>query len=167
MLRSIPWVLGTAVFMVAGSAHAADIKLAGVHNCCGGCNATIMKTLTDAGATAITVNKGDIAFTSAEPAKVVTALYTAGFAAKTPLPEGTRAPASGARDVKGKEIKATGIHNCCPVCAKAINEVLAPVGKTAVKAKETAITVTADTEIEARAVVTALRNAGFNVTIAK
>ena len=165
MLRSIRWILGAAAFVVAGSAHAADVKITGVHNCCGQCAKAIQTTLEGAGATNIMVSKGDISFTAEDAKKAVDALYGAGYAGK--LPQGTRAPASGAQGVKGKEIKVEGTHNCCPACAKALNEALAPVGKATVKPKDTAITVTSDNEIEARAVVTALRNAGFNVKVTK
>src|SRR5436190_10247424 len=119
MLRIIRVGMAAGFFLIAAAAQAADVKVTGVYNCCGACKAAITKALTDAGATNVTVDKGNVAFSAEDPVKVVTALNDAGFAGKV---EGaTVRNNSGARGVKGTAIHVEKVHNCCGNCVKDIN----------------------------------------------
>ena len=158
--------LGMAASLVASAAFASDVKVSGVHNCCPSCANGIQTALKDAGATNIQLTGTEVSFTTDDTQKAVTALYEAGFAVKQ-LPEGTKAPATGARGVSGKEIKLEKVHNCCGKCTAAINEALKDVGKTNATAKVTSITVTSENEVQARVVVAALKKAGFNAYVVK
>jgi len=166
MLRIIRVGMAAGFFLAAAAAQAADVKATGLHMCCGACKAAITKALTDAGATNIAADKGTVSFTAEDPAKAVTALYDAGFAGKT---EGVtvRPPNAGARGVTGKTITVEKVHNCCGSCVAAITAATKSVGTANVKARETSFTVTSDNDIEARAVVRALRDAGFNAQVKK
>ncbi len=164
MHRSIRFVMTAAGLLLASAVYAADVKVTGVHNCCGGCAAAINHTLQEAGATNIKVEKGEVSFSADEPAKAIHALYAAGYAGKV---EGARQP--GTRrlaETKGKSLKFEGIHACCGACVAAINKAVAPLGKTDVKAKATSFTITSDQEMGADQVVQALRDAGFNARLA-
>src|SRR5437763_12916673 len=151
MLRIVRVGMAAGFFLIAAAAQAADVKVTGVYNCCGACKAAITKALTDAGATNLTVDKGNVAFSAEDPVKAVTALYEAGFAGKV---EGaTVRYSSGARGVKGKTTAVEKVHNCCGKCVADINNALKAIGTTDVKARETTFTVTSNDEVEARTVV--------------
>jgi copper chaperone CopZ len=163
MLRIIRVGMAAGFFLIAAAAQAADVKVTGVYNCCGACKAAITKALTDAGATNVTVDKGDVAFSADDAVKAVTALNDAGFAGKV---EGaTVRNNSGARGVKGTAIKVEKVHNCCGKCVQDINNAVKAIGTTDAKARESSFTVTSTSEVEARAVVKALRDAGFNAHV--
>jgi periplasmic mercuric ion binding protein len=168
MLRLKTLVLGATAFMLASAAQAADVKVTGLHACCGNCANTIKPILEKEGATNVMVKTGpmaELSFTAAEPVKALTALRNAGFYTRA---EGVRVPGQeGVRDLKAKELKISDVHNCCGACTAALNKALAPVGKATVAAKQTAITVTSDSEIEGRALIQALHQAGFHAKIAK
>lgn len=154
--------------LLAGAAFAADVKVTGAHNCCGMCANILNQTLATAGAKNAQVGKTEITFSAdtAEAAdKIVKALFDAGFAgkvegAKTPAPEGTK-------DVKSKTIKLTNVHNCCGACTRAITAALRPFGACDARPRETTVTLTAETEVEAEKVVAALRAIGYNARVAK
>jgi copper chaperone CopZ len=165
MVRLLRLTLSAAAILVAGTAYAGDVKITGIHNCCGNCNRIITAALEGAGATTISVKPGEVTFASTDPDKAVKALYDIGYSGKV---EGAKVPeAVGAKGVRGKEIKVEGIHNCCPRCCAAIIAALKPIGTSNVKPQLTAFTVTTESEVEASAVVKALRDAGFNVKIVK
>ena|SRR5438067_3880935 len=165
MLRIIRVGMAAGFFLLAAAAQAADVKVTGVYNCCGACKSAITKALTAGGATNISVDKGNVAFSADDPIKAVTALYDAGFAGKV---EGaTVRYSSDARGVKGKTISVEKVHNCCPNCVKDINNAVKAIGTTDVKPQQTSFTVSSDNEVEARTVVQALHEAGFNAHIKK
>jgi hypothetical protein len=166
MLRIIRAGMVAGFFLAAAAAQAADVKVTGIHNCCGQCKAAITKALTDGGATNVTLEGANLSFSAEDPVKAVKALYDAGYAGKV---EGAQArpPSAGARGVKGKVITVEGTHNCCGACVKALNEATKAVGTCNAKARDTSFTVSSDNEIEAAAVVRALREAGFNCHIKK
>src|SRR5437763_10758960 len=128
MLRIVRVGMAAGFFLLAAAAQAADVKVTGVYNCCGACKAAITKALTDSGASNVTVDKGNVAFTADDPVKAVTALYDAGFAGKV---EGTTVRYNtGARGVKGKAIAVDKVHNCCGNCVKDINNAVKAIGTT-------------------------------------
>ena len=145
MLRCITLALAAAALFLGGVAYAADVKVTGVHVCCGG--------------------SGTVSFTADDPQKAVNALFEAGYAGKV---EGAKTPEpKGAEGVKGTAIKVEGVHLCCGRCVQLLNMALKDVGTTDAKPRAAAFTVTATSETEAAAVVKALRAAGFNARIAK
>jgi len=165
MRKLVSLFLGITAMLAATAAFAADVKVTGIHNCCPGCANTIQTTLKDAGATNIVLEKTDLSFSADDAQKAVTALCEAGFAGK--LSEGVKRPASGAGQKAGKEIKLEKVHNCCGACTKAINDAVKDIGKTDAKAKASSFTVSSENEVQARAVVAALRKAGFNAHVAE
>jgi periplasmic mercuric ion binding protein len=165
MFRSVFAFLGAAALLAAVPAFAGDVKVTGVHNCCPGCTGAITKALEATGAKAITVNGSTVSYSADLPDRGVQALFDAGYAGKV---EGAKTPEIvGAKGVKGKEIKLEGVHNCCGACTKALNDALKSLGKINAKPRETAFILTSDTEIEAEAVVKALRAAGINARVAR
>ena len=165
MFRPIYAAFGAAALLIASAAHAADVKVMGIHNCCPACTKAITSALEGAGATSVTLKTTEVSFSSDDPEKAVKALYDAGFAVKA---EGVKTPAiEGAKGVKGKETKVEAVHNCCGSCTRAINAALKGVGNSTVKPRETSFTVTSDNEVDAEDVVKALRTAGFNAKVAK
>ncbi len=164
-MRRLGLGLGLVTLLAAGAAFAADVKIAGVHNCCPGCANGIRATLEGAGATNITLNGREVGFSAEEAQKVVQTFFDAGYAgkvtgAKTPEPQGVKG-------VKGATLKFSGVHLCCGACANAVNAALAPIGKSDAKARTETFTLTAAQEVEAAAVLKALRDAGFNARVAK
>jgi len=162
--------MGVAALLLASAAFAADVavKITGLHNCCPGCNMGINKILTEQAVGTPTVNKGEISFTAADTEKAekaVKALFDAGYAGKV---EGAKTPdAMGAKGTKATTLKLTGIHNCCGQCTRAIQAAIKDFGTSDLKPRDTAFTITSDKEIDAEALVKALRNAGYNVKVAK
>jgi len=166
MFRPIYAVFGAAALLIASAAHAADVKVTGIHNCCPACTKAITSTLEGAGAKDITIKTTEVSFSSEDAEKAVKALYDAGFAVKA---EGLKSPGiEGAKGVKGKETKVEAVHNCCGSCTRAINGALKGAGGTSmVKPRETSFTVSTENDVQAEDVVKALRAAGFNAKVAK
>lgn len=160
-------IAGLAVLPLSG-AMAAEVKVTGIHNCCGGCTNVLNKALGDAGATNVKSTPTEVSFTVADAVaadKAAKALFDAGFAGKV---EGAKTPdAVGAKGVKSKTIKVAGIHNCCGACLKGLTDAVKGLGTNDLKAKATTFTITSDTELSADAVIAALRKAGYNARIEK
>jgi len=149
--------------VLAVSAAAGEVKVSGLHNCCGACGKAINKALTDAGATEIKVVKKEVTFQAADGDKAVQALFDAGFAGTV---TGAKEPAVDGG--KGKEVKFEGIHNCCGSCAGPINAALKKAGvKATVKGREATFVVASETEVDGEAVIKALRAIGYNAKVAK
>jgi copper chaperone CopZ len=157
-------ILGAAVGL-AGAALAADVKVTGIHNCCGACNGAINKALKGAGATNIKAAKGEVAFSADNADAAVKALFDAGFCGKV---EGAKAPDEALPTGKAKEIKIEGVHNCCGQCNNRIQAIVKGLNARAdSKSKQPSFTVSSDAELDVGAVIKALRDAGFNARVAK
>ena len=164
MIRPIHAVFGAAALLLASSAYAADVKATGIHNCCPGCTKAITTALQGV-ATNVVTKPTEVSFSTDNPEKAIKALYDAGFAAKA---EGVKLPPiEGAAGVKGKEIKVAKVHNCCGACTRAIATAVKPLGTSNAKPGEASFTITSDTEIDAEAVVKALRAAGYNAVVTR
>lgn len=165
MVRAIKLLLGATVLFAAGAAQAADVKVTGIHNCCGQCAKAIQTALTGAGATDVVCKPTEVTFTCPDGDKAVKALFAAGYSGKV---EGAKAPeAEGVKGLKEKTLKITGIHNCCGNCTRVLGEILKPYGTADVKPRAEVITVTSDSPIDAEALMKSLRDAGFSAKIAK
>lgn len=163
MNRVLGLSLGLAA-LIAGTAFAADVKVSGLHNCCGQCTTGIQKALKEGGATNVVLNKRELSFSADDADKAVKALYDAGYAGKV---TGAKTPEIDAKAPKSTTVKLAGLHNCCGQCTTGINDALKGIGTTDAKSGATTVTVTAKSEVEAAAVVKALRDAGFNAHVAK
>ena len=161
-------LIGALAVLPLSGALAADVKVTGIHNGCPGCTNVLNKTLGEAGATNVKSTPTEVSFSVADAAaadKAAKALFDAGFAGKV---EGAKTPeAVGAKGVKSKTIKVAGVHNCCGQCLKGLTEAVKGLGTNDLKAKATTFTITSDTELDAEAVVAALRKAGYNARIEK
>jgi copper chaperone CopZ len=160
-------VFGFALLSAAGFAVAGEVKLTGVHNCCGGCKNGITKALNGAGAGKVEVTGKAVSFTADDADKALAALYAAGYAGKI---EGAAEPVDAdARGYKAKELKFDGLHNCCGSCDKGIKAALSKIegAKVESKAKTTTMTVSSDKELDAEDVLKALRAGGFNAKLAQ
>lgn len=155
----------TASLLLAVAAFAADVKVTGLHNCCGACKKALDDVMTKSAATNVNISSTEISFSTTDPDKTVKALFDAGFAGKV---EGAKTPeAQGAKGVKAKTLKLEGIHNCCGGCTRAVDAALKPFGTHDLKPRATACTLTSETELDAEKVVEALRKAGYNARVAK
>lgn len=164
MVRRL-FLSAAAVMLIATAAFAADVKVTGLHNCCGACKKALDDVMAKSAATNVNITSTEVSFSTSEPDKAVKALFDAGFAGKV---EGAKTPeAQGAKGVKAKTLKLEGIHNCCGGCTRAVAEALKPFGTHDLKPKATACTLTSETELDAEKVVEALRKAGYNARVAK
>ena len=161
MKRMILAVVATGLLAV--SAFAADVKVTGIHNCCGQCAAGINKALGAAGATDVKATSTEVTFSAADADKAVKALFDAGYGGKVTgakTPELPKAEAT-------KSLKLDAIHNCCGGCTTALKDAVKPFGTTTIKPKETTFTLTSDKDIDVPAVLKALRDAGYNAKVIK
>ena len=154
-----------AALVSAGAAQAAEVKVEGIHNCCPGCTKNITATLEAGGAKEIKLEGRSLSFQADDAQKTVVALFDAGYAG---MVTGATAPRMGVpRDTKGTTFKLAGAHLCCGACVKSVNEAVKEIGTTDAKGGAKEFTVTAKSEVEARAVIRALRMAGFNAKLVK
>lgn len=156
---------GVATLLLAASAYAADVKVTKIHNCCGACAKGITTALTGAGATNIVPKETEVTFSAADPDKAVKALFDAGFSGKV---EGAKTPADGLEKAEpAKTLKLGGVHNCCGGCTNAIKEAVKSFGTVTIKPRETTFILTSDKEMDPKAVLKALREAGYNARLEK
>ncbi len=169
-----------ALALVAGAACVAavagmvlpdvSVEVKNVHLCCPACEKAIGKILEDAKVKG-TCSKDTrmVSFTAADNAaaqKVLDALSAAGFHGDTGKADLKMKDDSGAKPGKVASMSFKGIHNCCPMCQKAIKEVLTKVEGVKgddVKPRVTTFTVTGD--FEPTKVVMALNAAGYHVMV--
>ncbi|MCE9603467.1 MAG: cation transporter [Planctomycetia bacterium] len=147
------------------------VKLTEMHICCGGCTKGIqnaVKDLTDA-KVAVDQANGESTITAATPEaaqKAVDAIVAAGYHAKV---EGTGISIkddSGAPSGKVKRLTVSNAHNCCGACTKAIKAAIKEVpGVEADTAKPKTKDFVIEGNFDAKAVVAALYEAGFHVTV--
>ncbi|MCC2668485.1 MAG: putative metal-binding protein [Armatimonadetes bacterium] len=158
------FVLATlATGLLAVSAYAADVKVTGIHNCCGQCAKGINTALSAVGATNVNATSTEVTFSAADGDKAVKALFDAGYAGKV---TGAKTPEV-AKTEPTKALKLDAIHNCCGGCTTAIKDAVKPFGATTIKPKDTVFTITSDKDIDAQAVLKALREAGYNAKVVK
>jgi len=147
------------------------VQLSGVHLCCQGCvNAVDSAVKNVEGAesqcdmdngTVTLMAKDDITAQMA-----LDAIATAGFYGSTDNEQLAMKAVSNIPQGKVKNLKVSGIHNCCDLCCEAIRQAIATVdgvtGDTA-KPGATAFEVTGD--FDAEALVKAINSAGFSARV--
>jgi periplasmic mercuric ion binding protein len=173
MLRTIALSLGLAAMFLVGAVRAAEVKITGVHVCCGACVKAINAALKDvAGVTkAAAEEDGTVSFDAADEkaaAAGIAALAKAGFHGNAK--SGDKALAFPkveiAQGAKADSVTVTGIHLCCGACYKATDEALKGLGTITNDKKAKTVTVTGK-GIDVAAVIAALNKAGFHGAPAK
>ena len=176
--RTLVVSLAFGLVLISGSAlRAAEVTLTGVHICCKGCAGAIEKAVAKAAEDkehpadvkcVVDAEEGTVKLTAADVAGLqagIDQIAAAGFHGKRSSKEVTW-PKAKFPEGKVTRLEVTGVHNCCGACAKAIKAALAEVdgvkGDT-VKPKEESFVVEGD--FEPKAVVKALRKAGFHVSL--
>jgi copper chaperone CopZ len=167
--------LATAIALSSVAAvRAGEVKIEGVHICCGQCVSAVQKTLKGVdGVTGAKADKdsGSITLTAADDkaaAAAIDALAKAGFRGAAKFGDKTlEFPGSNAaKDAKADKITIAGVHLCCPACYKAAEKALQPVdGVTGVKAdKKNKTLEVSGKDIDVNAALTALFKAGFQAS---
>jgi periplasmic mercuric ion binding protein len=164
--RFAPALIAALALLPLSAALAADVKVSGIHNCCPMCTDPLTAALTNAGATDVKAAPTEVSFSAPDAAtadKAVKALFDAGFAGKV---EGAKAPEV-AKVPKAKNLKIVGLHNCCGQCAKAIREAIKPFTGTNPALQGGILVMSSDKDIDADAVLKALRDKGYSGRIEK
>ncbi|QDU36780.1 copper exporting ATPase [Maioricimonas rarisocia] len=163
------------LMMLASTATAGDVKVEGVHLCCGACVKGVGKALKDvSGVEGVTCDRdeGSVAFAaeSADAAKsAINALAAAGFFGKAKHDgEEVAFPKSGAKEgAKADTVSVSNVHLCCGGCvnavAKAVKKVDGVSDVTCDRAESSVKVTGSDVSVEA--VVEALNGAGFNAKV--
>jgi periplasmic mercuric ion binding protein len=165
-------IIGLLTLFVAGSwaAAASTATLTKTHLCCGSCVKAAQAAVASVnGATGVADQASDtITITAPDDASAqsaMDALAAAGF-------YGTATGAtikddSGAPSGTVTSLTLSGMHNCCPKCAKAINKIIASVPGATGKIEPKATTVTITGSFDAQALVQAFNAGGFWVKAAQ
>jgi mercuric ion binding protein len=162
-----------ALLVLSATARAeTKVELKGVHLCCGACVKAVGTILKDAGVKGVCDQKAGTVTITAEndkaAQKALDALAAGGFHGDTGSKDLVFKDDSDAPKGKVKTLTLTGVHNCCPMCCKAIKETVKKVdgvkGDTA-KPKADTFEVTGD--FDAGELVKALNAAGFHVKVKK
>ncbi|WP_437223843.1 cation transporter [Planctomicrobium sp. SH661] len=153
--------------MATSSVWAAEIKVEGVHLCCGGCVKAASQSLSKVdGVSAVNVDKDHetVTFEAADDAAAqrgLKALASSGFYGKTsvPGPESKIDP-----DKTADEVQVTGVHLCCGGCVDVAKDAAASVaGVRSVEAVQKKGTLTIKGEkINLAATLKALHDAGLH-----
>lgn len=150
--------------------QAEEIKVTGVHNCCGACCKLIHDTLGKVeGVSECSAKPKESDFTfQATDAKVgrqaLAALGRAGFHGKTDQTKLKFPENSGVEEGKVSRLSLVGIHNCCAGCCKAAKDAVAKVeGVKADTLEPNKRDFVVEGDFDGAAVVKALNDIGFHV----
>lgn len=167
------WLVGLAVAACTGLAQAeTKVELKNTHLCCGACVKAVNKVL-DAASVKGTASQdaGTVTFTAADEKaaqKVLDELAAAGFHGDTGNKDLNIKDNSGVKEGVVESLTLKGIHNCCGSCNTAIKGAMKKVdGVASDDAKPKSDTLTVKGKFDAKAVVKALNEAGFHVTVSK
>jgi periplasmic mercuric ion binding protein len=159
------------------TAQAGEVKIDGVHICCGQCVSIAQKALK--GVDGVSDGKADkdsgsITLTAADDkaaAAAIDALAKAGFRGAAKYGDKTLAfPGSNAeKGAKADAITIAGVHLCCPACYTAAEKALKDVaGVTAVKSDKAAKTLeVSGKDVDVNAALDSLFKAGFQASVKK
>ncbi|SFH58041.1 heavy-metal-associated domain-containing protein [Planctomicrobium piriforme] len=159
-----------AVMACSSAAFAEEVKLEGVHLCCGSCTKAATKSLTGVtGVSDVKISQDDetIVFQAKdEPAALagLTALANAGFygSTKTASPDFAVDPSA-----KKNTVEISGMHLCCAGCTKSAEAALKAVTgvkSVSAEAKQGKMTVKGD-NVSLADTLKALHEAGFHGTV--
>ena len=159
-----------ALAFVAPATRAEEVKVSGVHNCCGACCKLIHEVLGEVdGVSEVTAKpkESDFTFEAATPKaarQAIGALARAGFHGKTGKDKLVFRDNSGVEAGKVTRLSLVGLHNCCPGCCKAAKEAIAKVeGVEADTLKPNKRAFVVEGNFDGAALVKALNDAGFHV----
>jgi len=164
----------TAALLVASAGIAqaeTNVKLTQMHICCGGCTKAIVAATKDLPGAKVTVDQDNeevsiAAESKAAAQKAVDAILAAGYHAKVESGDVTIADDSGAKPGNVKRLEVSGVHNCCGACTVAIKGAIKTVpGYAADTCKPKQKSFVVEGDFDAQAVVKALNEAGFHVTV--
>jgi copper chaperone CopZ len=162
------------VLTLAGPARAeTKVELKNVHLCCKGCVTAVGAVLkkVDGVKGKCDLENKTVTLTADDDKtiqKALDALAKAGFHGDTGNKKLAMKDDSGVKAGKVDKLTLTGIHNCCPMCCKAIKSIVKKVDGVkadTVKPKEKTFDVTGD--FDAKELVKALNDAGFHVAVKK
>ena len=164
-------VLTLALALAAFAARAEEVKLTGVHLCCGSCVKGAEKAAAKSGAT-VTVDKdaGTVAISAANKAAIqqaVDGLVAAGYYGKS-SDASVKLNDGGAKDAKVASAKFEGVHLCCAKCVTAVQKAVGSVpGVKANTAEKNAKVFEVTGDFSPKAVLGALQAAGLTGVVAK
>lgn len=146
------------------------VKLTQMHICCGGCTKAIVAATKDLTGAKVEVDQDNEEVTikaddKAAAQKAVDAIIAAGYHAATDSKDVTIKTAE-AKSGNVKRLEVSGAHNCCGACTTAIKGAVGGVKGVVAdtcKPKQTSFVVEGD--FDAQAVVKALNDAGFHVSV--
>lgn len=166
-------VLSAAVVLLGlgASASAGDVKIEGVHLCCGGCvkQATALFQGKE-GITNLKIDKdaGTVSYTAADEKAAqagLDALAKAGWYGKGKHGDAALKSPTVTTDAKGDSVTIKGAHNCCGMCVKAISAALKAVdGVSEVKCEKDTCTITGKA-VSHKALIEALHAEGLHGTV--
>jgi copper chaperone CopZ len=168
-LRVAGLIAGLLLMPAAMAMADVTVKVSGLHNCCGACIKGITKAVSSAGATAA-IEQGDdtVTITAADKEtaqKAVDALAAAGYHGASDTPGVAMKDDSGAKG-KATRLELSGAHNCCKGCANAISKACSDVsGVTGQTVTPKSKTIVVEGDFDAQALVKAINDAGFHVTV--
>lgn len=170
-------VAAAVALLNVASARAGEVKIDGVHICCGQCVTAAQSTLKPVeGVSNGKADKdtGTITLTAADDkaaAAAIDALAKAGFRGTAKHGDKTLDfPGSNAeKGAKADAIAISGVHLCCPACYKAAEKALKDVsGVTAVNSdKKTKTLEVTGNGVDVNAALESLFNAGFQASVKK
>jgi periplasmic mercuric ion binding protein len=167
------FAIGTLILTSGGAARAETKVVLKTHLCCGQCVDAVDGILKKVeGVTGECDQKaGKVTMTAKDEAtaqKALDALSAGGFHGTTDNKDLKIKDDSGVVKGKVKTLTVEGVHDCCRLCNKAVNEAVGKVGGVTgntAKAKSDTFDVTG--EFEAEELVKALNDAGFHVKVKK
>lgn len=145
-------------------------KITGVHICCKGCSAAIEQALAETPdiKSVIVGEKGTVqvnALSTESLQAAVDAIAAAGFHGKLDTKE-VKWPKAKLPKGKVEVLEVEHVHNCCPLCAKAIKKALAEVeGVESDTCKPKVESFAIKGNFEPKAALKALNQAGFNASV--
>ena len=170
-------IAAAVALLNVAAARAGEVKIEGVHICCGQCVNIAQNTLKSVEGVSngkADKDSGSITLTAADDkaaAAAIDALGKAGFRGSARLGDKVLAfPGSNAeKGAKADTITIAGVHLCCPACYSAAEKALKKVdGVAAVNADKKAKTLEVTGKgVDVNAAIQSLFNAGFQAAVKK
>lgn len=166
-----PYLVALVLAGLAGAAQADEkVTLSGVHNCCGGCTATINKAVGSVAGVTCAVAADKVSLSAANAGdlqKAVDALVAAGYTG-TSDNAAVKVNAGSGPDEKVSSLTVTGAHMCCGGCVAAADKAIKSVpGVKSHDITAGAASFKVEGEFNAKALMEALAKAGFTGKAAK
>jgi copper chaperone CopZ len=173
-MKTLMSAIAVAVLACSSTVQAeVTVELSDMHICCGSCVKGIEAAVKDIAGVKVAVSKDDLTTKiTADNAKAaqqaIAAIAKAGYHGNSDSKTIVMKDDSGAPSGNVKRLSLTGIHNCCGGCTKAVKAAMKDVPgykDDNLVPKEKSFVVEGD--FSAAALVKALNDAGFHVTVTK